>query len=134
MGRTIIILLAIPLVLVGGIWAYRLGSPHLSQDEASQKALAGAEELWGPQGSVVIGARFYPDASNLVDSRGRPVIVTLSGCPSWLPTPTSTICPPVSVWAVRVHIPGKIDEVFLVDATTGATEALLPELAPSTTG
>ena len=132
MGRLIAIFVLSPLVVLAGIWVYRLTGTHLSEAQAGDKALISSQDRWGPREEVVINAKFYDDASKLVDSHGSPVNVTLSGCPSWFPTPTASICPPIAVWAVRVHVPGKLDEVVLVDANTGATVVLLPAMAPST--
>lgn len=122
MGRGIVALLAIPVLFVAGMWTYRLGSPHISESVADDNALTAAQRQYGPQNSVVISAKLYPDADKLVDVHGFPIPVSMSSCPSWYPGPAA-VCPPLSVWVVRVHIPGKSDVFYIVDAITGETKS-----------
>ena len=129
MGRIIAGVLAIAVLLLAGVWAYRLGAPHLTQAEAQSKDLDEAEYLSGPRGTVVVSAKYYPEASKLVNREGLPIDIQLSGCPSWFPVPYA-LCPPISVWAVRVHIPGQTDSTYLIDGTTGAAQVLIPGQSP----
>jgi hypothetical protein len=106
-------------VLVVGLvvsWAYRLGTPTLTEQQVETIALQQAGYL-GP-GSVVTQAVLYP-ADQVRTSTGQQPLASLrtSGCITRVPLP-SLICPMRSIWVVRVHRPGRNYDLFF-DATTG---------------
>jgi hypothetical protein len=106
-------------VLVLGLavsWAYRLGTPTLTEQQVETIALHQADYL-GP-GSVVTQAVLYP-ADQVRTSTGQQPLASLrtSGCITRVPLP-SLICPMRSIWVVRVHTPGRNYDLFF-DATTG---------------
>jgi hypothetical protein len=106
-------------VLVVGLaisWAYRLGTPTLTDQQVETIALQQAEHL-GP-GSVATQAVLYP-ADQVRSSTGNPrPYLRTSGCITRLPLP-SFICPMRSIWVVRVHTPGRGNYDLFIDATTG---------------
>jgi hypothetical protein len=106
-------------VLIVGLaisWAYRLGTPLLTEQQIETVALQHAEYL-GP-GSVATQAVLYP-ADQVRSSTGAPKTnLRTSGCITRVPLP-SLICPMRSIWVVRVHTPGRGNYDLFFDASTG---------------
>jgi hypothetical protein len=106
-------------VLVLGLaisWAYRLGTPTLTEQQIRTIALRQAEYL-GP-GSVATQAVLY-SADQVRSSTGVPKTnLRTSGCITRVPLP-SLICPMRSIWVVRLHTPGRGNYDRFFDASTG---------------
>jgi hypothetical protein len=113
--RTRLQISAVVLVLAVAIsWAYRLGSPTLTQQQIEAIAAQDAERQ-GP-GSVITQAVLYP-ADKVRSSTGQPFhYIRTSGC--LLPGLPAVLCPGRSIWVVRAHTPGRNYDLFY-DATTG---------------
>lgn len=108
----VVVLLAV--LVPGGLLAYRLGAPRLTEQQATQTAQSHANLSVGP-GSIATQAVLYP-ASDVRASNGRPLPSFGRGCPGWV---VWILCPPRSVWVVRVHTPGKGNYDLFIDANTG---------------
>ncbi len=108
----VIVLLAS--MVTAGFWAYRLAAPKLTEQQAMQAAQNRADLSIGAE-SIATQAVLYPGA-DVHRSTGGSFPIYSTGCPGWV---IWVICPPRSIWVVRVHTPGKGNYDLLVDANTG---------------
>jgi peptidase YpeB-like protein len=115
MNKVIGVIVLLITLFISGLWAYRLGGPKLSEQQAMQAAQYHADLAGGPE-SIATQAVLYPD-NDVQSSNGHPFPYIQPGCPGWV---IWFLCPPRSIWVVRVHTPGKGNYDVFIDANTGA--------------
>ena len=114
MTKVIGIVAVVATLFISMFWAYRLGAPKLTEEQAMQAAQDAADRYDGPN-SIATQAVLYP-GNDLHWSGGGKIPYMKTGCPALIPW---FLCPPRSIYVVRVHTPGKGNYDLFVDANTG---------------